>query len=108
MEIPQIGTFFYKKKGKKRPETDGLDGLDGFTMIKHCDKKATNEGFRLAECQLPKKGLARILGKRDFTKRHGQQNIKPVSKPMKGISDSIGDKNGYDGFSMEGHFGNHQ
>jgi hypothetical protein len=71
-------------------------------------KKATNEVFHLAECQLPKKGLPRILGKHDFTKRHGQQKIKPASNSMKGISDSIGDKNGYDGFSMEGHFGNHQ
>jgi len=51
---------------------------------------------------VPKKGLPRILGKHDFTKRHGQQKIKPASNSMKGISDSIGDKNGYDGFSMEG------
>jgi hypothetical protein len=58
LEIPQIGTFFYKREGKK-PETDGLDG---FTMIKHCDKKSHKRGLSFSRMSTTEKRFAQNSG----------------------------------------------
>ena len=49
-------------------------------MIEHCDffLKPQRRSFVWQNAKYQNKSLPRSLGKHDFTKRHGQQNIKPA------------------------------